>query len=88
MERHGHDCLRIIPGFGENYAQKRTGGRRMTYHKRKNNKAYDDNLNHHEAAGLFSEWPTPADTVAGFGGNPDKSDKSQWKMKKDAPDTR
>jgi hypothetical protein len=32
----------------------------------------------HETNSLFAEWPTPADTVAGFGGNPDRVNHRQW----------
>jgi hypothetical protein len=38
----------------------------------------------HDTGSLFTEWPTPADTVKGFGGNPNQAEHSQWK-KKDAP---
>lgn len=32
----------------------------------------------HETGSLFAEWPTPADTVAGFGGNPERVSRRQW----------
>lgn len=43
------------------------------------------NVKSGDEKGLFREWPTPADTVKGFGGNPDKVDDIRWKTKKETP---
>lgn len=60
----------------------------MTHRAKKDHTTEPGNSDSHRTAALFSEWPAPADTVAGFGGDPDKADKNQWTMKKKAPDTK
>lgn len=44
---------------------------------------YKYNMKHHQKDSLFREWPTPSDTVAGFGGNRDSVADRQWQSKKD-----
>lgn len=51
----------------------------MAQDKQKSNKGFDKS--DHKTNSLFTEWPTPADTVAGFGGEPDKAEPNQWKSK-------
>ena len=58
----------------------------MTREEWKNNKAFDRIS--HEMNSLYNEWPTPADTVASFGGDPDKVPDRQWRKartKKNTP---
>lgn len=43
-----------------------------------------DKINHKTTA-LFTEWPTQAEVVKGFEGNPNKVERKQWKPK-DTPD--
>jgi hypothetical protein len=48
----------------------------LTQDKHNSNKEFD--MANHRTDSLFTEWPTPADTVRGFGGNPEKARHKQW----------
>jgi len=52
----------------------------MAQDKKKDYQEFD--MTNHKTESLFTEWPTPSDTVRGFGGNPAKAEGKQWNMKK------
>jgi hypothetical protein len=49
----------------------------------KNRDFIEFDMTNHETNCLFTEWPTPAETVMGFGGDSAKAEDRQWKMKTD-----
>lgn len=48
----------------------------MNQKKSKNTRQYD--MSNHEINSLYSEWATPSDVVAGFGGNTEQAAHKQW----------
>jgi hypothetical protein len=48
----------------------------MNQKKSQNARQYD--MSNHGINNLYSEWPTPSDVVAGFGGNTEQAAHKQW----------